>query len=614
MRGFPTYEDGIMYNGIRGNIYLYHQNAPLWNIESVDIVRGPASALFSAGSPGGIINMNTKQPQKENKYSFNYSFGSWNTHDVSVDATGSLSKDKKFRYRFVAGYLDKKSFRDFYHRQILSVMPTLAYHFSDKTNLTLEYIFSHQKDVLAYDRGTFVTKNANGSYNWNDIDISFNHGSPIDWGKDYHHSASLTFNHQVNDKLKLTVMSRYIHNKLDMAEHYGDYGGDPERTDTLLRRWDNWHWRPYNFQTSAFASYKTGNGFIQHTILAGFDVSLYGNTRNNYIDGMANPFVDAYNADYSKDNWSSYPLANDASYFYEDDIQKYRLLGGYIQDQVSIGKKIKVLLSGRYDDYYSTNTPASVLNYTPDADTSVAHTFLPRIGVVYQPKENIAFYSSYTESFLPQYSNNARAGGPFPPQKGVQYEIGYKGDFLGNRLSTMIAVYTLTYKNVLALDPGDPTGLRQIPVSGVRSNGAELTVQGNLKNISAIIGYAYNDTKLLETSTIGNKGDYYANAPKNVANLWLKYDFTLKSLRGLGLGLGMKYVDERIGVSYDQNFVIPAYTLIEAMITYRFRNFTLTANAYNIGNKKYIYGGYYSIRLGLPGDPRNFRMGISYSF
>lgn len=614
MRGFPTYEDGIMYNGIRGNMYLYHQNAPLWNVENVDVVRGPASALFSAGSPGGIININTKQPLREKKYALNYAFGSWGTHDISVDATGPLSKDKRLQYRFVAGYLDKKSFRDFYHRKILTIAPTLAYHFNDRSQLTIEYLYNQQKDVLPYDRGTFVTKNNDGSYNWDDIDISFNHGSKADWGNDKTHSVTATFNHRFSDKLKLTVMTRYINSKFDMAEHYGEYGGDPEKTDTLFRRWDNWHWRPYNFQTSAFAVYTAGKKLVRHTILGGIDVSFYGNTRNNYIDGRANPFVDAYNADYSKDIWSSYPLANDETYFVEDDIQKYRLLGGYVQDQVAIGDKIKLMIAARYDHYYSTNTPASADNYTQDADSSIASAFLPRFGVVYQPKKNIAFYGSYTESFLPQYSNNASAGGPFPPQKGVQYEVGYKGDFFGNRLSTMLALYTLTYKNVLANDPTDPTGLRQVPVSGVKSNGLELTVQGNIKNFSTIIGYAYNDTKLLANSSIGNKGDKYANAPEHVANVWLKYDFTIKTLRGLGLGLGSKFVDKRVGVSYDQDFVLPSYTLLDAMITYRLRNFTITANAYNLLNKIYGYGGYYSTMLILPGDPRNFRLGVNYSF
>jgi iron complex outermembrane receptor protein len=325
-------------------------------------------------------------------------------------------------------------------------------------------------------------------------------------------------------------------------------------------------------------------------------------------------FVNWQKPDYSKDDFSKYPLANDASYFLEDDKQTYRLIGGYLQDQISIGKKLKVLLAGRFDDYYSTNIPASDKNYTQIPDTSITSVFLPRLGLIFLPKSNISFYGSYTQSFLPQTSNNRKAGGPFPPQKGKQFEIGYKGDFLNNQLSTMVALYNLEFVNVLTTDPNDPTGLRQIPVSGVRSQGIEVSIQGQIGNFSLISGYAYNVTKLTENSSIGNKGDVYQNAPKNVANLWLKYNFSAPKLKNLGIGLGYRYVGERVGQTSSQDFIFPAYGLLDANISYKIKAFRVDFNLYNITDQRYFLGGYYSKVLIPVGEPRNFRLGLNYNF
>jgi iron complex outermembrane receptor protein len=279
MRGFSAQEDAILYNGIRGNIFQYYQHAQLWNIESVDIVRGPSSALFSAGNPGGVINMNTKKPQTERMQNINVQYGSWNRLMFSADATGSISRDKKLLYRFVGGYLTTESFRDFQKTQTAMLAPSLQYHFSDKSNLLLEYVYSWQNSKFAYDRGSIVTQNQDGSFNWDKVSLSYVFQSPKDYSVGKNNVISLTFNHRFSDKLKFALMSRYIRSSLSMGEHYGPYGADGKKLDTLFRRYDTWEYRPYNFQTSAFASYKIGDNLIRHTVLAGIDLSFYGNTR-----------------------------------------------------------------------------------------------------------------------------------------------------------------------------------------------------------------------------------------------------------------------------------------------------------------------------------------------
>lgn len=607
LRGFTGYNhfDGsfISFNGIRGNLYQWSQQPLLYNIDRIEVLRGPASVLYSEGVPGGLINFVTLKPQAEKRFEFDASYGSWNSLRVSADATGAVSKNKKLLYRLIAGYDRSNSFRDQQKIENFFLAPSLTYNFSPKTNLNLEVNYASQKAVHQYDRGTFVKLRDDGSYDFDYYPNNLTIQSPSDFGKTHNISASFLFNHQFNENLSLTIAERLIDSRMDFADH-GVSGAI--RNDSISRTYQIWDYDQFSYQTTAYATYKVATGFIKHQVLAGIDYNNYGWGKNDYRNSPSTR-ISILKPDYSND----VPAANVAVDYYDDNKQTNQLLGGYIQDQLSFGAKFKLLLSLRYDDYSLKQTPLSAKDDL-QGDTSDAHAWMPRVGAVYLIKPNISVYGSYNRSFNPQRSNASGAGGPFPPRMSEQFEAGYKGDFFNNTLSTMLAVYTIKYTNILAADPTPQNPNRQSVVDGTKSQGFEVTLQGNIKDLCIIAGYAYNDHKLTSDNTIGKKDFRYANAPLHMANGWVKYNFSSTRLKGLGIGIGGRYVSDQVGNLATQNFLIPESFVLDAAVNYRTGRFNFQCNLNNVTDARYFNGGLSRVTIASLGNPFNIRAGINY--
>jgi iron complex outermembrane recepter protein len=617
MRGFLNsyYNQCITFDGYIGNPYFWNQMVQLYNIDHVEEIAGPASALFSTGSPGGVINMVTKKPLENATYSFNLTTGSWGLIDASADVGGSLSKNKKLLYRLNIGFNNQNSFRDRIFNTNYVIAPSLLYKFSDKTTLSADFVSAYNQQRDGEDHGGYVLMKPDSTYDWKNINIKFNFGSPADYSRIYNNAITLKFNHQFSDKVQLTLMSRYLHQNLSSGEIYGYYWGDnylTELPDSMTRGYDTWSYKNYNFQNSIFSTIKLGKGNFKQTFVIGADYQQLGDIHNRYISDAA-PSISFSNPDYSNDNFNFAINSNTNVY---DAISSTHQFGVYVQDLISVYDKLKILLAGRYDNYYYTIRPnaADASSYLTN-DTSSAHVFLPRIGIVYSFSKNHSVYGSYCQSFQPQYSNLKPSGGPFPPQKGKQYELGYKGLFFDGKLLSSFALYYINFVNVLQTDPTDPSGVRQIAIPGLTSTGAEITLQGNItKQWSVIAGYAYNHVVFSDNSPLGSKGDRYDNAPEHVANFWIKYSLPEKcTLKGLSVSAGGKYVGNRVGSSYNQHFLMPAYFIPDAALNYNINRFNIGFNAYNLFNTHYAVGYYSSDLMVQVGAPLNWKLSVRYT-
>ncbi|MDR3697678.1 TonB-dependent receptor [Mucilaginibacter sp.] len=615
MRGFLNsyYNQFITVDGYMGNMYQWTQLIQLYNIDKVEEIAGPASALYSVGSPGGVINMVTKRPLDKEMYSFALTTGSWGLADISADLTGPLSKNKKLLYRLNVGYNYANSFRPYQFNQNLVIAPSLSYNFSEKTSINLDYTYAENKTRFGEDHGGLLLMNKDSTYNWKGVNYSFLFNSPKDFDNTTNNNITLRLNHKFSDNFQLTYMSRYIWSRVSSAEHYGNYYADNYLTalpDSIQRNYDTWKDNPYNFQNSVFATLSLGHKKIKQTIVAGADVQLYGDSYNRYVDGAANA-VSSVNPDYSGDNFN-YAI-NSSTYVY-DVTDQTRVLGAYLQYLISLNNKFKFLISGRYENYFYKVRPNSADNYTSSNDTSSAHVFLPRFGVVYSLTGNQSVYASYCQSFQPQYDNARNSGGPFPPQKGKQYELGYKGLFFGGKLMSSVALYSINYVNILATDPADPTGVHEIVTPGLLSDGAEFTLQGNIKQFSIITGYAYNHVVFANNSPLGPKGGRYDNSPNHIVNGWIKYALPDESkIKGLSLSIGGKYVGDRVGEAANQHFIMPPYFVLDAAVNYNINRFNIALNGFNLLNNKYVLGYYASDLMVQLGTPENWKLSLRYT-
>jgi len=613
-RGFDSYNNGpgVITNGIRGINYGFFQTASLFNVDKIEAIKGPASALYSVGNPGGIINITTKKPLLTNKYEFNTTIDSFGDYRFIGDATGPLDKNKKLLYRMIAGYNGGQTFRDNIETDFLFIAPSFTYTISDKTSINAELNYINDKTNIRGDRGTVALPLVRGGYNFEAVSAGWNRTSKNDKGSIQSTLVQVSFIHQFNDKISFTGLHSYGKTTSNNESYSYDFGGNLNATnDSLINR--SWVKGPYgnnSFNMNYFLNYATSTGNIKHEIVLGVD---YGN-------GSSYDRSVAYNAPALSINNpvnTGIPTTFPISYVLGIN-NETTLYGVYVQDVITFNKKLKALIGLRFDGSNGKDDTSFDITTTPKYSFEASFTkLLPRLGLVYLPTEILSVYGSYTTSYNPSlgdpsFGSNAEKG--YKPEGGVQYEIGTKAELFGKKLIPTIAIYHLTKTNVLQNDPKDPTFRKFVTIGEVLSKGVEFTLQGNISqafNITAF--YAYNDIKItkdIDGTLIGNT---LGNAPKNSANLWAKYNVLKSSLKGLGIGAGVDYASDKVGQFSVQDFVMPSYTNLDAMVSYGFKNYSLAVNVYNLADTRQVRGGF-SPSVIFPGAPRTFRFSLNVKF
>lgn len=619
LRGFRSSPGNFAYNGIRGDFYLFDQAALTYNIESIEAIKGPASVLFSAGNPGGIINHVTKKAKATPRYEFEYTTGSFNQNRFMADATGALTTDKKLLYRLVMGYENTGQVDRNQKIKTFFLAPQLQYNFSESTSINYELNFNNDNRRMGFQRGVPALYDpVTNTWNPERYPVDFSMIDPNGYSKTIALSTQLMFSHKFNDQLKFTTLFRNSTTTQEQADISPGNFSTGAINDIMPLTNNYGKDKPYNYQSSSFINFSHEIAKMRHEIVAGFDYSFA--YRNYVYGGLETRDINLNNTEFG---WGVYDY-EDALAVYKANPGIYeapyaaqestRLTAFYFQDQITITKKLKLLLGGRYEMHkFEQNFKDVRDNSTISCDNLEAKQFIPRAGIVFLPNATTSAYLSYSRGFQPQYSSNLQAGGPFEPEKSVQYEVGSKKEWFNSKLLTTISLYYIQKYDVLTNDPADPNGLRLIAVDNVESKGIEISAQGKVTNeLNIMLNYAYN-----ETYTPGDSGyDSYAagrfpNAPNTNTNAWLKYTFTTTKLKDLGIGAGFNYISKRN--TFVEGFKVPESTTIDAAVSYKIKNINLSANFYNIANVRYWNGVYGPANL-WPGNPRSFRLTLNYVF
>ncbi|WP_375501073.1 TonB-dependent siderophore receptor [uncultured Nostoc sp.] len=542
-------------------------------IEQVEVLKGPASVLFGAVEPGGIVNVITKQPLSEPYYSLGFEAGNFGYYQPSIDFSGPLNADKTVLYRFIANYQSSEGFQDSVNTNITTIAPSITLKLGDRTDLNLYYEYTNYNGYpnpsgsWFFSDGSFLPRNVFLGY----PDLTFIDAKTQKFG--YILNQKLSDNWQIRNNFSVTTTRTRdaFAGGLDIVDDSSLVDINAERRGYSI---DN-----YFGQIDLLGKFKTGS--ISHQLLVGFDFNRNVQTYEALISDSPLPNLDIFNPDYNISNPTYIP-----NYGFDSSIQSY---GAYLQDQVSILDNLKLLVGGRLD-WVSQNQTNSGID-SPEQNDSA---FSPRVGLVYQPSKSVSLYTSYSQSFLPTSGFNPD-GRAFKPTKGTQYEAGIKTDFLDGKLSTTLAVYQITKTNVTIGDQNDRD--IQIQVGEQRSRGIELDVAGEILPGWKVIGsYAYTDaevTKDIDIS-IGNK---LLGVPENQASLWTTYEIQKGNLKGLGFGLGLFYVGERAALS-DNSVELPNYLRTDAAIFYRRDRFNAAINIRNLFDTDY-FSSSYGYTLGL---------------
>ena len=635
---------GMLLNGMKAQTSLWRPMS-LANIERVEVIKGPASAMFGNASPGGVINRITKKPLATRMRSITTSIGSFNTLKTYADFTGPANKSKTLLYRLNLGYETTDTFRDLQSSKNIIIAPSFSYLPTDKTRLNIDIYYQNTNGKLDRAQSVF------GEGDLYSTPISQSLSAANDYLKENFLNLTTSLVHQFSDNL--TFNSVYLHSTYDedLQEHRqaNTYVNKADGTMDYSKIMMTAQIRKRNFRNNSFNNFfnlKVNTGEVKHNILLGYDYYLTqmlpsssemqaggyllknGKTTNKFdktkigqyvLDADGNPKTNVPYFDLTKGNTGN-GLKDISKYIFEQSnmmpTTQYSH-GVYLQEQLEY-KFLKLLLSGRIENF----TDELVDKKTYEVKKVSQTAFIPRIGLVAEVNKNINLYATWVKGFEPQsgaiQSDPEKFGGPFDPEYSRLYEVGMKSEWFQKRLSATVAIFNLKKMNTLYKAPIDGFPDRMEQVGEEVSKGIEFDVAGFVTpNWSIIANYSYNDAKITKTKNGQEKdfGKQRPNSPKHTGNLWTKYIIGSGALRGLGIGVGYNFVTERYGQigRREHTVVYPSYGIVDAALYYKVQNIQLQLNLNNALNKTHWVGGFYKLRS-FPGAPRNVSITVSYKF
>ncbi len=613
VRGFDTNQT-VFVDGFR--IYDHFGNGlqNLTNIDSVEVMKGPAATLYGQAQPGGIINLVSKQAQTTPYNSVELTAGSWNHYVAKFDSTGPLNEGKTLLYRLDGSYDTSGSWRDGIWSKSTSIAPTLKWIISPQTQATFKIAYTH--NPMNGDNAQVVPLVNNQIV---PIARTVNVYDPAYTGQTNDNtSITLDWSHQFNDDWSIKNMWLSYSAKSSGVYINGSFipPGTPGNID------NGWNVQlGYPQYQSGAAAYQESNeqnqateldltghfntAGLKHTLLVGADYAIH--TEPIFVMGGLATSTPIVPVSYT----ASVPVYLDPNNLYSGDTRSIDK-GLFVQDQVKLPNNVDILAGLRYQSwsqtswnntYGSTNVANGYAGYstgTPYNDSAVT----PRLGVVWEPQKWLSLYGQYSEGYFPNQALDY-LGNTLKATGATNKEVGLKTEFYGGKLQSTVAYFDLTKTNVSAadLDPAHQALLQcinfgcSIAIGEVNSKGLELDVQGEIKpNWNLIVTYAYTDARVTVDpnipSTVGNR---LQNVPYNMGSVWNTYDFKQGDLAGWTLGGGIV----ARGSSLDASNAVdtPGYVIFNAMARYstKWRTSKLTAqlNINNLFNTDYFASSSY---------------------
>ena len=605
-RGFR--DDGnVFYDGVRGDPFSGFSVPQVFNVERIEVLKGPAAALYGGGEPGGMINYITKKPTFNEKKELNLTLGSDALQGGSIDITGGLSEN--IAYRVGGFYESQDSFRTNADSENTQLAGGLLFDISADTSIyaTVDYI----KQNLGGNRLRGVPVDDDGNFI---VDRSYNANEKFDYQDIEALSLQTNLTHNFSSDLSLNATIRYMDNERRQAYHESrswiDANGDGQKNaaDQIIRREYRKQYRA-NEELSITLDFVYGTSILKmdHQILFGGDYHNvdvdYDYFRARYeADGVKN--LNIFNPVYGRTNPATYNLKNQ-----NREGGKNTRSSVYVQDLISLSERWTLMLGARLDKFEENNRQTH--NRYDDSDVSY------RAGITYKPSSSLSLYSNYSESFDPVSANDfEESTGKLKPTTGNQIELGAKKEWLDGRILTTFALYQIDKENLVMGNPDyidrteTPNQSALINFGLVESKGFEFTMVGDITDtISITANYAYNKTEVKKGETRNrSESGKFVNAPEHQAGLWARYDITHIDS---AFAFGIDYVSEQI--SYNNQRVKP-FTVFDASWTTRWDDLLLSININNVFDKEYAVSGFSQRNGHFPGQPREIIGQITYQF
>src|SRR6266404_5007595 len=590
IRGNSSSADFFL-DGVRDDVQYYRD---LYNLESVEALKGPNAMIFGRGGGGGVINRVSKQTGFAPFRELRLQGGSYGNKRISVDLDQPFSSRVAFRLNSMIE--NSGSFRKQVNLRRFGINPTLTVAAGQRTQIRIGY--EHFRDNRVADRGIPSFRGRPS-----DSEISTFFGNP---SESFVHARvgllSAVIDHQFG--------SVNLHNRTlfgayqKMYQNFVPGSVNAEETRVNLSAYNN-ATRRRNLFNQTDLTYAAKTGAIKHTLLAGAEVGQQ--TSNNFRNtGFFNNITTSISVPFATPTINT-PVTFRQNATDADNNLRATVAATYVQDQVEFSKKIQALAGLRFDHFNLRFHN----NRNNDNFQRVDNLVSPRLGIVFKPIVPLSLYGSYSMSYLPssgdQFSSLTAITQTLKPEKFTNYEVGAKWDVLPS-VSFTGAGYRLDRTNTRATDPKDPT--KTVQTGSQRTQGFELGLSGNINRDWKIMGgYAYQDAVVTAATTVAPKGARTAQVPRNTFSLWNNYRFLNKWRVGLGiLNRSSMYA------AIDNKVILPGYIRADAALQYAItEKLVLQANLENLFDKKYFVTADGNDNIS-PGFPRAVRVSLTWKF
>jgi catecholate siderophore receptor len=595
LRGNSTTAD-FFIDGVRDDVQYFRD---LYNVDRVEVLKGPNAMIFGRGGSGGLINRVSKQANGVAVNELSLQLGSWEQYRATLDV--GQSADDTIAWRVAALYEEAGSYRDDVTLKRYGVNPTFAWNLAARTRVRAGFEYFHDERVA--DRGL-------SSYQGRPVAATANtfFGDPAQSPVDATvHTVFATLEHQFTNGASLRNTTRFAtYDKF----YQNVFPGAVNAAGTMvaLSGYNNATDRDNLFnQTDLVLPFETGR--ISHQMLAGLELARQETTNRRetgYFDTI-NSTTTSVSVSLANPR-TTLPVTFRQSATDASNSGVAETVALYVQDQITLLPQLQAVAGVRYENF-----TVDFLNRRNGATVSSDDELVsPRAGLLYKPAAHISVYAGYSTTYMPrageQLSSLTLTNRSLDPENFRNHEIGFKWD-LRPDLAFTAAAYRLDRRNVVITDPADPT--KSLLVDGQRTEGVEVGLTGRIsRRWSVAGGYAYQDGRILTTqSATIVAGRRLAQLPRHTLSLWNRYDFN----RSWGLGLGAIYRDE-IFASADNAVTLPSFVRLDAAVFWRVsERFRAQLNVENLLDRAY-YASAHSNNNITPGSPRAFRVSLTTAF
>ncbi|WP_235976102.1 TonB-dependent siderophore receptor [Vreelandella sedimenti] len=558
VRGYPTVYHGDFLDGLRqpNSGWLSYYSTVPYNLERIEVVKGPDSMRYGQLSPGGLVNRVSKRPQVDATKEVQFQVGSHDHLQGQFDVGGDMGSD--VQYRLVGVMRDAQTDIEQVDNDVTLLAPTLHWQMNERTDIT--FITQYQERQTSASPRPYQDGD-NLTHFWSS-DEDFDKLDQEQWALGYE------FNHRWSDRLQLQQNVRY--GQVDTTNQYlsaGTLSGT-----TLSRSSVGLYEEMESLSTDTRLMATFDQGGVEHQVMLGAD---YAYLENDVIyAGGSAPSIDIDNPDYSQ------PVAQPSNVWTNDSGKNHRR-GLYLQDQVKLDNWR--LTAGIRRDWARDETRN---NLTGTASESRDEKNTWRFGALYAFDSGLSPYFSYAQSFLPESGTDV-SGNDFDPTEGEQFELGLKYQPAGSEAMLTAAIYQIDETNRKTTDIENP--LFQVQTGEVRTRGLELEAVGNVTDdLRMTASYNYNRSEITADND-GNEGSDLANTPRHLASLWL--DYRVPALERLHLSGGVRYIGSEYIDNANSN-KNAAYSLIDMAAHYDFagslQGVRASLNATNVTDEEHI--------------------------